>query len=42
LRNQYARIGAAAVISATAREAGVYRKTFYALLKREKKPQAGE
>jgi DNA-binding NtrC family response regulator len=29
-------------ISAAAREAGVDRKTFYALLKREKEPQAGE
>jgi transcriptional regulator of acetoin/glycerol metabolism len=29
-------------ISAAAREAGVDRKTFYTLLKREKEPQAGE
>ena len=29
-------------ISAAAREAGVDRKTFYVLLKREKEPQAGE
>ena len=29
-------------VSAAAREAGVDRKTFYALLKREKEPQTGE
>ena len=29
-------------ISAAAREAGVDRKTFYALLKRDRDPQAGE